>query len=213
MVTPEDIIGRQPDIVQKMFRYWTGYMEKNISFGLYDSDIHTTSHCERVLLYALIMGQIIFKDNENYLETLAHAAVFHDTRRVDDYLDRGHGARAAKYYEEFCKNKSIVFHKDAYSIMAFHDQDDNLGISHISTSSEHGREDSIRLYKIFKDADALDRYRLGPWGLNKKFLRNDEAISLMDFASNLVKRTVDPEFLALVTEATRKYIDRIAKGE
>lgn len=213
MVTPENIINKQPDIVQNMFRYWTEYMEKNISFGLYDSDIHTTSHCERVLLYALIMGQIIFKDNEKYLETLAHASVFHDTRRLDDYLDKGHGARAAKYYQEFCKNGEITFHKDAHNIMAFHDQDDEIGINYISDSYEFNREDSIKLYKTFKDADALDRYRLGPWGLNKDFLRNKEAVNLMDFANNLVRETVDPEFLALVTEATRQYIKRIAKGE
>lgn len=213
MVTPENIINKQPDIVQKMFRYWTEYMEKNISFGLYDSDIHTTSHCERVLLYALILGEKIFKDNTSYLEALAHASIFHDTRRQDDYLDKGHGARAAKYYREFCENGDITFHKDAYNLMAFHDQDDNMGIEHISASFEFNKEDSIRLYKIFKDSDALDRYRLGPWGLNKKFLRNQEAIDMMDFASDLVNRTVDPGFLAMITEATKKYKDRIAKGE
>lgn len=213
MVTPENIINKQPDIVQNIFRYWTEYMEKNISFGLYDSDIHTTSHCERVLLYALIMGRTIFNDNEKYLETLAHASIFHDTRRLDDYLDKGHGARAAKYYQEFCQEREITFHKDAYNIMAFHDQDDETGINYISDSHEFNKEDSIKLYKIFKDADALDRYRLGPWGLNKDFLRNKEAVNLMDFANNLVRETVDPEFLALVTEATRQYIERIAQGK
>ena len=36
---------------------------------------------------------------------------------------------------------------------------------------------------------------------------------MMEFASNLVNKTVDPEFLDMITKATSQYKDRIAKGE
>ena len=49
---------------------------------------------------------------------------------------------------------------------------------------------AIRLYRIFKDADALDRFRLAPDGLDVRFLRNQEAVQLVDFARDLVRQTI-----------------------
>lgn len=212
MNTPQNILKRQPDIVRKMFVRWTEYMEKNVSFGLYDSDIHTSSHCERVLLYALIVGHKIFGNNRDYLEVLSHASIFHDTRRQDDYLDKGHGERAACYYREFCAKNNMFFHSDAFCLMKYHDQDDDMGLKFITENCEFNVEDSILLYKIFKDADALDRFRLGPWGLNPDFLRTGESVELMDFARNLVKLTVDRDYLEKIMNETKKYKDRISKG-
>lgn len=42
------------------------------------------------------------------------------------------------------------------------------------------------LYEIFKDADALDRFRLAANGLDIKYLRTEEAKGLMAFAKNLI---------------------------
>ena len=42
------------------------------------------------------------------------------------------------------------------------------------------------LYKIFKDADALDRFRLSANGLDIKFLRTEEAKGMVTFAKNLI---------------------------
>ena len=47
---------------------------------------------------------------------------------------------------------------------------------------EHG----VLLYRIFKDADALDRYRLGETALDESMLRTTAAHSLTDFARCLV---------------------------
>lgn len=49
------------------------------------------------------------------------------------------------------------------------------------------REKIVTLYKIFKDADALDRWRLGHDGLDEAYLRNDEAGELVDFSRKLVE--------------------------
>lgn len=212
MNIPEEIIGQQPENVRHQFLFWAEYMEKNITFGKYDSDIHTYVHCERVLLYSLIMGSKIFGDNDNYLEVLSHASIFHDTRRLDDFLDKGHGARAACYYKDYCKDNDITFHSDSYNLMKFHDQDDKLGEEMILKEPEFDGNDSVMLYRIFKDADALDRFRLGPWGLNPDFLRNREALELMDFAKNLVEATTDKDYYNEIMEKTRLFKDRISKG-
>lgn len=212
MNIPQDILKEQPAVVREMSVFWTEYMENNLSFGLNDSDIHTTSHCERVLLYSLILGYKIFGNREICLEILSHASIFHDTRRQDDYLDKGHGARAAGYYRSFCLEHDMVFHKDAFNLMKYHDQDDSLGLKIISENSELESSDSILLYKIFKDADALDRYRLGPWGLNPDFLRNKESVRLMEFAKKLVELTVDKDYLEQIMLKTKNFKDRISKG-
>ena len=43
----------------------------------------------------------------------------------------------------------------------------------------------IRLYHIFKDADALDRFRFGPHELDETYLRTAQARSLVAFAKEV----------------------------
>lgn len=58
MKIPEKIIKTLPDNIKEPFMYWRNYLEKNISFNLTGSDIHTKEHAERVLLYALLHRKI-----------------------------------------------------------------------------------------------------------------------------------------------------------
>ncbi len=46
-----------------------------------------------------------------------------------------------------------------------------------------GRE--ILMYQIFKDADALNRFRLEPGGLDVKYLRTEAAKGLLDYAKSV----------------------------
>lgn len=129
------------------------------------SVLHTREHCSRVLLYALLIAdKIVVSDKEK--EVLCHAAVFHDSRRQDDWQDVGHGQRAADYYQSYCAENSLEYHPWSYDIMAWHDRDDESGKDAMKEDVT-GRE--ILLYQIFKDADALDRFRLGPDGLDVKY--------------------------------------------
>lgn len=109
------------------------------------------------------------------------AAIFHDTRRQDDWLDVGHGQRAADYYRELCVASSLSYDKRTYFIIAYHDQDDKLGLRVLQ---EQFADDSraALLYQIFKDADALDRFRLGSNALDVKYLRTSQAGAMVDFA-------------------------------
>lgn len=191
MRTPQYIVETLPEQVKNDFLYWTEYMENNLVFHLPDSEWHTKGHCERVLLYALLIGVQVSGCGKDGLRALAHASIFHDTCRQDDYLDVGHGARAASYYMKYCEqNKDLVFLEPAYLIMKYHDRDDEAGMEAIANARPEDKEQAIRLYGIFKDADALDRFRLGANGLDTRFLRNPEAMLLVDFARDLVRQTV-----------------------
>ena len=77
---------------------------------------------------------------------------------------------------------------NATTITYYHDQDDSLGLSEIEKSSDLS-ERGVLLYQIFKDADALDRFRLGPDGLDVNFLRTEEARQLVDFAKDLLQKS------------------------
>ena len=164
------------------FSRWCGYMEAHLDFSLPDSPIHTMPHCARVLFLALTIAR-----REGFAETkaLAHAAIFHDTRRRDDGRDVGHGARAASHYLNFCTSRGdIAYLPLAAALMTWHDQPDADGVKAISARS-YGNPIWLAAYRIFKDADALDRVRLGD--LNPAMLRTQSARGMVDFAEGLYR--------------------------
>lgn len=162
---------------------WHDAIESDVTFSLEASPIHTRSHAKRVLLFSLVMGARRQKGAES-LETLGAVAAFHDTRRLDDGLDVGHGARAAAYYRDFCAERGQEPDELAALIMTYHDRDDVIGEKAIA--SRFG-EEGVELYRIFKDADGLDRFRFGPAGVDARFLRHPEAFALMDAARALAR--------------------------
>ncbi len=173
--------------IKKPYERWYKFMEQNVVFWLPDSVWHTKAHCARVLLLVLLIGhQKGLSDKE--MDALGMAAIFHDSRRLDDGIDKGHGSRAAEYYKVYCLEHDLPYDEQTYNITYYHDQDDSLGLSEIlksPTISERG----VLLYQIFKDADALDRFRLGPDALNVNFLRTEEAHRLVDFAKDLLQKS------------------------
>lgn len=173
--------------VSKNYEQWCTFMDENIEFWLKDSVKHTKEHCSRVLLLALVIAhQIGLSDEE--MDALSMAAIFHDSRRIDDWLDKGHGKRAAQYYKDYCKENGMHFNVNSYYIMHYHDQDDMVGLCEIEKVS-FVHERCILLYKIFKDADGLDRLRLSPDALDINMLRTEEARKLVDFAKYILKKS------------------------
>lgn len=173
------------DFVRDRYLKWYTFMNDNVSFSLKDSKKHTKNHCMRVMLYALTIAHRLGL-SEREQDVLAIAAAFHDSRRQDDWLDVGHGQRAADYYQEFCKENQLPFEETIYLIMAYHDREDSIGKEKLNgTSLEQG----TLLYEIFKDADALDRFRLAVNGLDRRMLRTEAAGELVDFAKRLVEKS------------------------
>ena len=106
----EEYLAQLPQWPQicELYQKWLQFMEEKVSFSLEGSPIHTKAHCSRVLLYALLIG-VHTQLSEQNMDALGMAAIFHDTRRQDDWLDVGHGQRAADYYKEFCAGSRLHY--------------------------------------------------------------------------------------------------------
>ena len=99
--------------IKPIFDKWNDILENQVTFTLEDSEKHTGAHCRRVMLYALAIAQrqgLPEKDKD----ILGAAAAFHDSRRLDDWLDVGHGQRAADYYREYCVSHELEFKQKCY---------------------------------------------------------------------------------------------------
>ncbi len=211
MIVTEEILLNESPRVSSMFSYWRDEMYSKLKFWTLDDgiDIHTEGHCERVLLLALKIGekrQLLLRS----MIALCHASIFHDTRRKDNYLDRGHGDRAADYYKEFCEKNSMKFLPEVFASIKYHDRNDEEGEEYIRREAPADEmEGWLEVYRDFKDADALDRFRLGPWGLNESFLRTEQSRELVDFARELVDKTIDPDVMKKTMDATRPFADKL----
>lgn len=207
MITPSRFYETLPASAVKAFLKWADFLYKDVEFNMPDSPLHARAHCERVLLHALTMAVREFgEDDAEALEILAQASVFHDTRRQDEYLDTGHGARAAVYYTDFCRasEEKVKFHPETVLLMRYHDLDDSCGIEAIRKEFPESHDRVEKLYAVFKDADALDRWRLGRRGLDEKFLRTPSSRRLVESARQLVIATMDPEILAYFDDLIEK---------
>lgn len=170
-----------PAEIREKYFAWFHFMIEKVDFALKASPIHTKEHASRVLLFALLTAQKMGLGEKDW-DTLGAAAAFHDTRRHDDRLDVGHGARAARYYHAYCKGNGLPFNRLTAMIMQYHDHNDQLGNKIIGERfGRHG----VLLYHIFKDADALDRFRLGPGGFDPGYLRTEAGKNLYDYAKGI----------------------------
>lgn len=205
MIVPDSYTENLSEPVRRLFFKWRQFMYSSVKYNRPDSLIHGMGHYERVLLYALMVAEKELPGDEEAMEILAHAAVWHDSRRLDEYLDTGHGARAAVYYHEYCSvNPEFKCHPEVEDIMRYHDIDDRIGNERIQRDFGDRAEYVKKLYHIFKDADALDRWRLGDTGLDPKFLRTDTARNLTSFSRKLVLDTMDSDFLEEISEEVRR---------
>lgn len=204
MIIENAVIEQLSEPVRRLFLKWRQQMYSAVSYNRPDSAVHGMEHYERVLLYALMIAEKEFPGDEKAAEILAHAAVWHDSRRLDEYLDTGHGARAAVYYHRYSEeNPEMTYHPESEVLMKYHDLADNIGNEYISkTFGDAGYV--TRLFHIFKDADALDRWRLGDTGLDSRYLRTDSARQLLDFSRELVRRTTDPDWLEEISAEVRR---------
>ncbi|MBR5894544.1 MAG: hypothetical protein IKZ13_03255 [Akkermansia sp.] len=189
-VVPQKLVRQFSPAVREPFRRWAEYMYEQVPFLMPDSIFHAHAHCERVLLYALLLSEKMLPGDDAAMTVLAHAAVFHDTRRENDGRDVGHGARAADFYEMFCReHPELTYLPEAACIMRWHDRDDSQGQAAIDTGFAEQAGRVRQLFAVFKDADALDRWRLGRRGLDINRLRSDEAAQLAGFSRTLVEMT------------------------
>ena len=208
-IVPQRYIDLLPQHAAALFDRQRRFMYSGqVPYTRGDSPIHGYGHYERVLYHALRTGAAELGDDSPDLEALGQAAVWHDSRRLDDNLDTGHGARAAVAYEKYCReHPEYPWHREVPYLMRYHDLDDAVGREAIKKDFGKDAPKVLKLYAIFKDADALDRPRLGSRGLDPRFLRTPAAKESVELATDLVRDTVDPEILSETEKEVNRSLD------
>ncbi|MCD4729088.1 MAG: HD domain-containing protein [Bacteroidales bacterium] len=148
-----------------------------------DSSQHGINHTYRVMCLVLYVGRAAGLERDILLAFCA--AFIHDfARKHDGYCDQ-HGLWAAQYkLPEFISLfKKIGVSQNEIKII-------NLAVKNHSELQEiENNHDAYKATALLKDADALDRIRLGGDNLNQNFLRFPESIGLITFAKQLYLKT------------------------
>ena len=156
-----------------------------------ENDDHTMNHTIRVMMYSnYLFRKVILPKYEktnkqkkiqimSYFFDLMDAAIYHDIGRTNDFIDENHGIESYKIYRKEKKENSII-----KFLIEQHCIDDEASLE-ILKKDFYEEQDMIELlYKILKDADALDRARFGRCedGLNINYLRLDESRDIVPVA-------------------------------
>lgn len=152
--------------------------------ALYKSRVHGSGHIHRVLLFAaLIAWQEALP--EDLVRQLFRAAAYHDVGRTFDGYDLDHGARSAQRLEALTGQTGEALAELQAAVTAHALPDARLEETvHAFHPADFDR--AVELTRLLKDADNLDRVRLGD--LKVKFLRHESAKNLADFALRLLAR-------------------------
>ncbi|PGR83452.1 HD domain-containing protein [Bacillus cereus] len=151
--------------------------------------IHGNTHCSRVLLHSLSMArELQLPDEERHV--LALASCLHDIGRVDDEEDEMHGVQSTEdiidrgidLFGINCVNSDDAYEleylqEDAEDALYFLIENHCISDEKAKEKLEESHWDKEkkayvwRLFEIFKDADGLDRVRLGD--LDSNYLRTE----------------------------------------
>lgn len=180
------LAAESPKAFAPSFRAFYRFLREEVQFGWTGSRDHTYHHCARVLLFTLMIGQLEGLA-EDQVHDAALAAVFHDSRRLDDGFDVGHGLRAAHYYRQYTNAHRRPFSRPVYTAIAFHERDDALALKAFQHTPE--AENQRTVWRLLKDADALDRLRFGEAALDQTYLRTQAALQLLPEARRIVQES------------------------
>lgn len=141
--------------------------------------IHGLAHETRVLIWQELLARLVVADGQALdQEALRWAATVHDTQRVEDGLDQSHGRRAATWV----KRKRTL--RNALPARTL---DTLIYLCEWHVPGDAAAPTMTRELAVFKDADGLDRVRLGD--LDAKYLR-------WDCSRNLLLPLAYPLFMA-----------------
>ena len=182
----QDGWGQDQALIEE-FKQWQYYpifqdaMENLKEDALYKSRIHGSGHIHRVLFWAGLIAWLEDLEEED-IRQYFRVASYHDVGRTFDGLDLNHGSRSAERLAELTGQEGEPL-LELQAAVAAHSQPDNRMEEIIR---EYDPEDYVRtleLTRLLKDADNLDRVRLGD--LNAKYLRHENARRLVEFSPRL----------------------------
>lgn len=139
----------------------------------HDSEIHGIDHMTRVfILQELICDKLEKNGTMVDRDVTRWAAITHDVGRVDDGLDLEHGRRSAGWIHKHLNEKMSpeLMDKVTYTVHWHVPSDDQAPV--MTTELQ-----------VLKDADALDRVRLGD--LDPTYLRTSVSAGLISLAERL----------------------------
>lgn len=146
--------------------------------------IHGILHAKRVLLLTLLLSKLC-KLSEIESQILCDAAIYHDIGRVDDFEDEVHGKLSYMKLESLgLVNENKEYMNTLKYIITGHSISDTIAFASINKYKIKDKKRAIRLLKIFKDTDGLDRVRIDDLDVN--YLRNDESMRLVGVAKQLL---------------------------
>ena len=157
---------------------------------LHPSCLHGASHTQRVHLHARrLVHELRWPEAD--IRVVLSAALWHDIGRRDDGADPEHGARSAARVEELGLH-AFLAEADARLVLfaiRYHCRDDEHGA--LRAAGQDDPERALRILWLLKDADALDRVRLGApgaeaWEVDSTTLRHRCTPGMIDFAVKLL---------------------------
>lgn len=165
--------------------YNIAYNDFNLLSEQFDrqSELHGIKHTYRVMLHCLRLGILTGKHKE--AKNAFFGAYIHDMARLHDGYCSIHGTNSAHYklplYKDlFFKNGASI--EDIETIQQI--------VTHHSLPAEVPGDSSIySTLAILKDADALDRIRLGKHDLNPDYLRIAATHNSIKFGEELFMQT------------------------
>lgn len=149
--------------------------------ALYHSRVHGSGHIHRVMLFA---GLLAWREGLGDEDTrqLLRAASYHDVGRTFDGYDLDHGARSAERLAELTGQTGEALCELKAAVTA-HSRPDAQLEDIVRSFHPADLPHALELAKLLKDADNLDRVRLGD--LKPRFLRHESARALVPFAYRL----------------------------
>ena len=175
----------------------------NLEFAQ-NSSVHGPEHQARVMLLCLIIAHALGLPQSDR-KVLATAAIYHDTQRVNDDVDPGHGKASSDYYvSHISKPDPLVSF-----LCEYHCLPDHSGRQEIMRNRQlsKNRTRSQLLFDIFKDADALDRVRFNLRALDIGQLRLPISKEL-----SLVARVCMEQVKVQLSKSSRQIINDKALG-
>lgn len=152
--------------------------------ALYQSKVHGSGHINRVMLLA---GLIACQEDleESFLRQYLAAAAYHDVGRTFDGLDLDHGTASALRLEELTgyAGQALI---ELQAAVAAHSQPDRRMKEIVESYQPENLSRAMELAALLKDADNLDRVRLGD--LKVKYLRHESARNLVGVTKRLFRR-------------------------
>ncbi len=149
----------------------------------HQSTLHGINHTYRVMCLTMYIAEAE-NLNREVLPALC-AAFIHDLARKNDGYCTQHGSWAVKSKLPAFKSLFRKAGMDTNDIKII-----GKAVANHSVYSEFSKtDDAYTVTAILKDADALDRIRLGEDNLEEKYLRFVASRKLVDFAKELYYRT------------------------